>query len=305
VASLASLQVTPGSRLVVSGNATLDLAGPEASSLDGLGVYGGTLSGAGTRTVTGSAVLDAGTLSGNGRTVVGPGAELRVGTGQGGAVVINGGHVLALDAGATGTWGPGPHDITLDAPSRIEVAGALDIANDRTLGGSGTLAVTGTLRKLSHGTTTLRLADPAASLLVLAGTIEVRAGLLDISGPGLDVEGTLQIEASRFEVGAVRTTTLELPATGSLRLGIAGTAPAARVGSVTVTGTPPDLAGSVVLDPDADFAAPVPQRLVLVATTAAPTGRPTVSDVTTLPNGTVGSVTSEPNGLILEVGPAR
>ena len=73
VASVASLQVALGSGLVVSGNASLDLAGPETSTLASLGVFGGTLTGAGTRTVTGSATIDTGTLTGTGRTGTGPG----------------------------------------------------------------------------------------------------------------------------------------------------------------------------------------------------------------------------------------
>ena len=170
-ASLASLQVAPGSALVIAaGDAVLDLAGPEPSTIASLFMSAGTLSGAGTRTVTGSAVLDAGTLAGSGRTVIAPEARLQVGSGAGGTLTINGGHVLALEAGATGVWGPGPHDITLDAPSRIENAGTLDITNDRTLRGSGTLANTGTLRKLSHGTTGLAL------LLDLDGTLAIEAG---------------------------------------------------------------------------------------------------------------------------------
>ena len=82
VASIASLQVMPGSGLAIAGNATLDLAGPDPSSLASLGVFGGTLTGAGTRTVTGAATLDTGTLTGTGRTVIGPGASLVIGTGR-------------------------------------------------------------------------------------------------------------------------------------------------------------------------------------------------------------------------------
>ena len=107
-ASIASLQVVLGSTLVVAGSGVLDLAGPEPSTLDALVMSGGSLAGAGTRTVTGSAILDTGTLTGAGRTVIAADARLQVGTGNGGALTHHGGHVLALDAGATGGLGPGP-----------------------------------------------------------------------------------------------------------------------------------------------------------------------------------------------------
>jgi hypothetical protein len=55
------------------------------------------------------------------------------------------------------TWGPGPHDIVVEAPSRLENAGTLLVTNDRTLSGSGSLVNTGTLTKLSHGGTALAL----------------------------------------------------------------------------------------------------------------------------------------------------
>ena len=71
--SVDSMQVVPGAAFTLTGSATLELTGPDPSTLASLGVYGGTLAGAGTRTVTGSAVLDNGTLAGNGRTVIGAG----------------------------------------------------------------------------------------------------------------------------------------------------------------------------------------------------------------------------------------
>ena len=207
------IEVAANAALVVPASATWDIAttyltGGELAldgerSLASLGVYAGTLSGAGTRTVTGSAVLDAGTLAGSGRTVIAPEARLQVGSGSGGTLTINGGHVLALEAGATGLWGPGPHDITLDAPSRIENAGTLDITNDRTLRGSGTLANTGSLRKLSHGTTGLAL------LLDLDGTLAIEAGTLDVAGGdgGLGSDGAITIvERSRLRLHDGATT---------------------------------------------------------------------------------------------------
>ena len=163
ISGAGELELTTNASLTVPASATYDIATTYltggALALDGerslvsLGVYGGSLAGAGTRTVTGSAILDTGTLTGAGRTVIAADARLQVGTGNGGALTITGGHVLALDAGATGVWGPGPHDIVLEAPSRIENAGEFLITNDRTLSGSGTLANTGSLVKRSHGTT--------------------------------------------------------------------------------------------------------------------------------------------------------
>jgi hypothetical protein len=126
--------------------------------------------------VTDSAILDQGTLTGAGRTVIAPEARLQVGSGVGGTLTIDGGHVLAIDAGATAVWGPGPHDIVVEAPSRLENAGELAITNDRVLRGSGTLANTGSLRKLSHGTTSVALAPADGSRLANEGTIDVLAG---------------------------------------------------------------------------------------------------------------------------------
>ncbi|MET0772922.1 MAG: hypothetical protein ABWZ82_07550, partial [Candidatus Limnocylindrales bacterium] len=222
VASIASLQVMPGSGLAIAGNATLDLAGPDPSSLASLGVFGGTLTGAGTRIVTGAATLDTGTLTGTGRTVIGPGASLVIGSGQGGTLAIGGGHVLVVDAGATATWGPGPHDITLEAPSRIEVAGTLDIVNDRTLGGSGTLAVTGTLRKLSHGTTVI------GGPLDLDGSLAVETGLLDAAAGdgGLGTDGSIVVgPGARLRLSGART------------IGPAGSVTGAGILEVTTNGT--------------------------------------------------------------------
>ena len=173
VASLASLQVALGSGLVVSGNATLDLDGPEPLDPRHPGCSSGAPSRVAARAPSPAARCSTRAPS---RATAGrssrPVPSCQVGSGGGGTLAINGGHVLAIEAGATRLWGPGPHDITLDAPSRIENAGELDITNDRTLGGSGTLANTGTLRKLSHGTTTLR---PAARQRRPAGRRRGRA----------------------------------------------------------------------------------------------------------------------------------
>jgi hypothetical protein len=308
------LEVTTNGSLTVPATATYDIAttfltGSGLLTLDGdrtmptLGIFGGTLSGTGTRTVTGAATLDSGTLSGNGRTAIASGGSLTIGTGQGGTLAIGGGHVLVIDAGATATWGPGPHDIQLDAPSRLEVAGELLVTNDRVLRGSGTLAVTGTLRKSSHGVTSIQLADAAASPLALTGSVEVRAGLLDIAGPGLDVVGTASVGATSSETGTVRTTTLRLAPEGTLRIGIAGTTPAARSGSIVVTGAPPDLGGTIAVVPDAAFTAPAPQVLVLVASPGEPTGTPTITGADTLPGSPPGSVEVEATGVVLRFGP--
>ncbi len=151
-AALASLQVVPGASLTINGTAVLELDGPEPSTLATLGLYSGTLTGGGTRTITDSAVLDAGTLTGNGRTVIAPGAQAQVGSGAGGTLVINGGHVLAIAAGATGLWGPGPHDIRSTPRRASRTRASWTSPTTAPSRGSGTLANTGTLRKLSHGT---------------------------------------------------------------------------------------------------------------------------------------------------------
>ena len=308
------VEVTGGGSLSVPASATWDVGATYLTggtlTLDGerslatLGVFGGTLAGAGTRTVTGSATIDTGTLTGTGRTVIGPGASLVIGSGQGGTLAIGGGHVLAVDTGATATWGPGPHDITLDAPSRIEVAGTLDIINDRTLGGSGTLAVTGTLRKLSHGTTVIGVSPSDGSALRIEGTIEVRAGLVDITGPGLDAPGTIAIGATSSEVGTLRATAFRQPAEGHLRIGLAGVAPFAHAGRLTVTAAPPELSGSLEIVADPAFAAAAPQSLSIVVSPAAPVGEPTVTGADQLPGGAVGQVEVTAGGVVLEVGPS-
>jgi hypothetical protein len=126
-----------------------------------------------------------------------------VGSGGGGSLTIDGGHVLAIEAGATAVWGPGPHDIVVEAPSRLENAGELAITNDRTLRGSGTLANTGSLRKLSHGTTGLAL------LLDSDGTIAIEAGWIDAAGGdgGLGSDGAITVaERSRLRLRDGATT---------------------------------------------------------------------------------------------------
>ena len=272
-------------------------------SLASLGVYGGTLAGAGTRTVTGSAVLDNGTLAGNGRTVIGPGAHLSVGTGGGGTLTINGGHVLAIDAGATATWGPGPHDIQLDAPSRIENAGELDITNDRSLRGSGTLANTGTLRKLSHGTTTLALLLDDDGLIVNPGSMEIVAGVLTLEAAGLDNEGTLRIDSTSAQAGQLRTTAFHQSADGALALGMSGRTPGASAGNVVVSGARTELDGALQLVPDTAFEAANAQQVALISTTAEPAGAfATTSGLDQLPGGQPADVQVVAQGVILVIG---
>ena len=304
-ASIASLQVAPGSALVVTGNAVLELAGPEPSTLAAVVLSNGTLSGAGTRTVTGSAVLDVGTLAGAGRTVIAPDARLQVGTGAGGTLTINGGHVLALEAGATGVWGPGPHDIALEAPSRIENAGELVITNDRALRGSGTLANTGTLRKLSHGTTSLAIAPEDGSWLVNEGTVEVVAGLLEVTGPGLDNRSIVSLGATPEAVGRISAPAFSQTETATYQVGLAGTTPHARSGSLTVSGPETSLAGALIVSPDSSFAVTAPQQLMLLATPAGAASQSfdTVTGADALPGGATGELLSLPEGVALAVEP--
>jgi hypothetical protein len=307
------IEVTANATLGVPAGATYDIATSYLTggtlNLDGerslavLGVYGGTLGGSGTRTVTGSAVLDNGILAGNGRTVIGPGARLQVGSGAGGTLTINGGHVLAIDAAAAAVWGPGPHDIQLDAPSRLENAGTLDITNDRTLRGSGTLANTGTLRKLSHGTTTLGLLLDDDGLVTNAGILEIAAGLLTFDTSGLENQGTVRIASTMDQSGQLRTTAYRQAATGTLELGLTGVTPSARAGTIVVTGALAELAGTLTLSPDPGFGATAFQRLVLVSTIAEPTGSlATVTGADQLPGGQPGEVQVAADGLILLIG---
>jgi hypothetical protein len=269
--TLASLQVADGSGLLIAGG-TLELTGPEASTFASLVLARGTLAGAGTRTISGSAVLDDGTLGGGGTTVVAPGASLQVGSGNGGRLTVTGGHVLRIEEGARMTWGPGPHDITLEAPSRLENAGTLEITNDRSLGGSGTLANTGTITKRSHGGTGLGLTggEPMRN----DGVIEVQAGLLDVGGPGIVNAGTLRIGAPLSPPGAaLRTTGFSQTAEARHELGLTGRAAAARAGTVVVGGAVPGLAGALVLSVDPTFEPADGRRLLLVSSPGEPDGR--------------------------------
>ena len=308
------IEVAANATLTVPASATWDIATTYltggALTLEGertlatLGVYGGTLSGAGTRTVTGSAVLDAGTLSGNGRTVIGPGGRLVIGSGVGGTLAINGGHVLALEAGASGVWGPGPHDIALDAPSRLENAGGLDITNDRSLRGSGTLANTGTLRKLSHGTTSLVLAPADGALLANDGTIDVIAGTLEFAGVGLENRGVLYVATDAAESGMLRATAFRQTPEGSLRIGLAGPTPAARAGVISLTTTGAELAGGLSLVVDPSFIGSADQRLPFLMAPAVPVGSLTLTDPA--PPGDAASVSVEMGvegvGLVIQGG---
>ncbi len=248
-------------------------------------------------------MLDAGTLTGNGRTVIAPGAQAQVGSGAGGTLVINGGHVLAISAGATRPLGPGTPRHPLDAPSRIENAGELDITNDRTLGGSGTLANTGTLRKLSHATTTLHLLLDNDALVVNNGTLDVEAGVLALDAAGLENQGVLDVGSSAAQTGQLRVTAFRQTAAGSLHLGLSGRTPSARAGTVVVSGALAELAGDLTLVPDPGFQATASQRLVLLAAPAQPTGElATVTGADQLPGGQPARVLVDPTGVVLVIG---
>ena len=75
LASVATIEVKDGAGLGV-GNATLELTGPDPSTIGSLALFGGTLAGSGTRTITGSLVLYGGTLTGSATTSVAAGASL-------------------------------------------------------------------------------------------------------------------------------------------------------------------------------------------------------------------------------------
>jgi hypothetical protein len=141
-------------------------------------------------------------------------------------------------------------------------------------------------------------------VLGVEGTIEVHDGLLDVTGPGLQLDGVLEVRSTPAETGVLRTTTLALPATGHIRFGIARTAPAATAGFVIVTGAAPELAGALDLMPDPSLAVAADQRLTLVSTTAEPTGDPTITGADTLP-GSGSRVKVGSGGVTLELVAAR
>ena len=308
------IEVAANAALVVPASATWDIAttyltGGELAldgerSLASLGVYAGTLSGAGTRTVTGSAVLDAGTLAGSGRTVIAPEARLQMGSGSRWHPHHQRRPRPRPRGGRHGPLGPGPprHHARCAQPHR-ERGHAATSPNDRTLRGSGTLANTGSLRKLSHGTTGLALAPEDGSRVGNDGTIEIVAGLLDIGAPGLDNRGTIVLDATLAESGQIRTPAFGQAETATYQVGVAGTTPIAGAGLLTVTTADVTLAGTLAVVADPSFVANAPQQLTLLATPAATSEQAfdTVTGVDGLPGGATVEVRSRPEGVVLAV----
>jgi hypothetical protein len=137
-ASIATIEVQAGASLSVT-TGTLDITGPDPSTLAQLNLFGGTISGTGARTISDTLALHGGTLSGSATTTVAAGASLTIGaSGNPNRIVITGGHELRIEAGARATWGPVATDIQLDAPAAIVNAGELTISNDTQVFGSGT-----------------------------------------------------------------------------------------------------------------------------------------------------------------------
>ena len=262
VSGAGEIEVTTNAALTVPASATWDIATTYltggALALDGerslatLGVYAGTLSGAGTRTVTGSAVLDAGTLAGSGRTVIAPEARLQVGSGAGGTLTINGGHVLAIEAGATGRLGPGPPRHRRRGPQPHRERGRARhhqrphparLGHPRQHGAPCASSPTARRAWRWHPRTAAGWRND--------GTIEVVAGLLDIGAPGLDNRGTIVLDATLAESGQIRTPAFGQAETATYQVGVAGTTPMAGAGLLTVTTADVTLAGTlaVVADP--------------------------------------------------------
>jgi hypothetical protein len=164
-----------------------------------LSLFGGTLTGGGTRVITQAVDLFGGTLSGSATTSAASTAALRIGPGGNpNRLTITGGHILRLDEGATGTWGPVNTDIQLDAPSSIVNAGTFTITNDTQVFGTGTVANQGTLVKASH------LQSTIAVPIDNDGTIELRSGTLEIQADGgQGTDGTFDLA----ELTHLRTST--------------------------------------------------------------------------------------------------
>ncbi len=256
-ASVATLEVDEGASMAV-GAATLEITGPDPSTIASLGLFGGTLAGSGTRTITGSLALYGGTLTGSATTSIASGASLAIAPGGGqNRLTIAGGHVLRIEQGASATWGPTNTDIDIQAPSSLVNAGTLLISNDTQVIGSGTFVNSGTLAKDSHLQTTL------VAPFDNDGTLELRAGTLEVAGEGLDNTGILRVGAGRV----FRAVSYRQSATGVLEVGLA----AASSGQLVVTTGPTTLDGtlSLVVDPGVV----VPETgILLVAVTGERTG---------------------------------
>ena len=261
-----TVDVISGS-LIVPATATWDVGVTNiwgTLTLDGertiasLALFGGTLAGSGTRTITGSLSLYTGTLTGSATTSVAAGASLAVAPGGGQSrLTIAGGHALRIEAGASATWGPTNTDIDIQAPSSLVNAGTLVISNDTTVFGSGTFVNSGTLVKDSHLQTTL------VAPFDNDGTVELRAGSLEVTGEGLDNAGTLRIAAGLV----VRTVSYRQSATGVLEVGLAG----AGSGQLVVTTGPTTLDGTLALVAEAGSVIPA-TGLLVVSTTGERTG---------------------------------
>jgi hypothetical protein len=252
LASVSTIEVKVGASLGV-GNATLELTGPDMSTIASLALVGGTLSGSGTRTITGSLALYGGTLTGSATTSVASGATLAIAPGGGQTrLTITGGHALRVEEGASATWGPTNTDIDIQAPSSLVNAGTLVISNDTQVFGSGTFVNTGTLVKDSHLQTTL------VAPFDNDGTVELRSGTLELQGEGLDNTGTLRIRAGLL----VRAVSYRQTGTGLLEVGIAGSGS----GQLLVTTGPTTLDGTLSLAVDPGATVPDTGLLVISVT---------------------------------------
>jgi hypothetical protein len=177
---------------------------------------------------------------------VAPGASLAIGaSGNPNRITLTGGHVLRIEEGATGVWGPINTDFVVEAPSSIVNAGTLTISNDTQITGSGTLVNSGTLVKASHLQTTI------GAPFDNDGLVEVAAGVLEVSGEGLDNTGTVRIGASSI----ARMASYRQTDTGTLEVAIAGVSPALRYGQLVASGAV-SLTGklSLVTEPGAEVA---------------------------------------------------
>lgn len=114
--------------------------------------------------------------------------------------------------------------------------------------GSVTLVSTGTIIKRSHGLTTIDAPFDND------GTLELLAGILDVSGEGLDNAGTLRLAAGT----RVTTASFRQPASGTLELTVSADRTGVGSSALSVATGPLVLAGTLILT--ADLAVPADER---------------------------------------------
>ena len=172
-----------------SGTVTLN----SDTSIAGLVISGGTLTGSGTLTVTGPLTWSGGTMSGTGATVAAAGALL------GGPKTLSQ-RTLTLSGGTATVDGPSSY-ILLSSGATLNNQVTLDCLNDGggttqqgffTGAGGGTINNSGTLRKTATGNTgATNVAVPFHN----TGSAQVLAGALRLSGGGNSPSGSFTATA--------------------------------------------------------------------------------------------------------------